>query len=437
MPPASKKNNEMSDIEFTPSGKLKITASKNSSKSDFDFLIGTHYVRHKKLKARLNNSQDWEEFDGTQEMQVVLDGLGDVDRYFMTTSEGKPIEGLALRFFNPKTKLWCIYWADSRSGTLDPVPVVGSFRNNVGYFFALDKLNGNEIIIQFKWDLTNPNRPVWGQAFSSDRGKSWEWNWYMYFSKEPFKSNESDNHRQIRKNNSLAANQPIRTLELRNYVTKTGQRDEFIAYFEENFIDSQNALGGFVLGQFKVKGSDDNFFWIRGYRDMAERSKYLPAFYQGNYWKDRRDAANRMLVNNDNVYLLKPLPLPGKDIVVNSNEFGKGEGLVSIEYYLANTRLDELINFFKEKYISFLENNGIRSTFWISELQQNDFPALPVFQDKNLLVTISFYKDENEYNFSQGMINSKANKQLQGELREIVTTKNTVVIYPTRNSFGQ
>src|SRR4030095_4660041 len=274
MPPASKTNNKMADIEFTPNGKLKIVPSKNSSKSDFDFLIGTHYVHHKKLKTRLNNSHDWEESDGTQEMQIVLDGLGDVDRYFMTTSEGKPIEGLALRLFNPKTKLWSIYWADSRFGTLDPVPVVGSFKDSVGYFFAMDKSNGKDIIIQFKWDLTNPNQPVWGQAFSSDRGKSWEWNCSMYFNKKHLKSNGSDDHGQIRNNNSLAANQPIRTLELRNYVTKTGKRDEFIAYFEENFIDSQNALGGFVLGQFRVKGAEDNFFWIRGYRDMAERSRY-------------------------------------------------------------------------------------------------------------------------------------------------------------------
>jgi hypothetical protein len=38
-----------------------------------------------------------------------------------------------------------------------------------------------------------------------------------------------------------AANRPIRVLELRNYVTKPGQRDKFISYFETKFIDSMNA----------------------------------------------------------------------------------------------------------------------------------------------------------------------------------------------------
>src|ERR1044071_8049651 len=67
--------------------------------------------------------------------------------------------------------------------------------------------------------------------------------------------------------NVTAADQPIRVLELRNYVTKPGQRDKFISYFEANFIDSENALGGYILGQFRVKDSDDNFFWIRGFND--------------------------------------------------------------------------------------------------------------------------------------------------------------------------
>src|SRR5918997_78386 len=121
-----------------------------------------------------------------------------------------------------------------------------------------------------------------------------------------------------------AADQSIRVLELRNYVTKPGQRDKFISYFETNFIDSQNAIGGYILGQFRVKDADDNFFWMRGFDDMASRSRYLPEFYRGVFWKQRRNDANDMLLNNDNVHLLKPLSLsedqPGT--AVNSSEFG-------------------------------------------------------------------------------------------------------------------
>jgi hypothetical protein len=235
-----------------------------------------------------------------------------------------------------------------------------------------------------------------------------------------------------------AADQTIRVLELRNYVTKPGRRDKFISYFETNFVDSQNAIGGYILGQFRVEGADDNFFWMRGFNDMASRSRYLPEFYRGEFWKQRRNYVNDMLINNDNVYLLKPLSLSEDqpDAAVNSNEFGKKKGLVVVDYYVANTRLKELIEFFKSKYLPFLKSNDVATTSWVSELTENDFPGLPVFQDKNLLVTITPFKDEAEYRLKLRRINADSNQKLLTELREIVTTKTTVILHPTKNSFS-
>jgi hypothetical protein len=251
----------------------------------------------------------------------------------------------------------------------------------------------------------------------------------------------NSNARSQMKNTSkevTAADQPIRVLELRNYVARPGQRDKFISYFETNFVDSQNALGGYILGQFRVKDADDNFFWIRGFNDMASRSRYLPEFYRGSFWKQHQNDANEMLLNNDNVYLLKPLS-PSEDspdAAVNSNEFGSKKGLVVIDYYVANTRLKELVGFFKSKYLPLLKSNGVSITSWVSELAENDFPGLPVFQDKNLLVTITPFKDEAEYQRKLRQINADSNQKIMTELREIVTTKTTVVLHPTKNSFS-
>ena len=435
---ASAKMHEKVLYEVETNGKLKIVPSATSSKNDFDFLIGSHYVRHRKLKSRLNNSQEWIESEGTQEMNVVLNGLGDVDRYYMLNTDGTPFEGVALRFFNPETRLWSLYWADSRFGALDPVPVVGSFENNIGHFFAKDKLDGKDILIQFQWDRADPDKPVWKQAFSSDNGKTWEWNWYMFFSKTKDGSNKSSSLRESTANDKLAANKAISVLELRNYLTKEGQRDKFIDYFENNFTDAQSAKGGYILGLSRVKDADNNFLWMRGYQDMAARSKYLPEFYYSDYWKQRRNKANDMLVNNDNVYLLKPLNFSDvpKNTVVNSNEFGKSKRLIVVDYYFANTKLKELIAFFKDKYAPFLKNNGTENiTYWISELQENDFPALPVYQDKNLLVTITSYHSENEYNNKMRELFAEKNQQVNNELKEIMTTKSTLILYPTSKSF--
>ncbi|WP_276483336.1 hypothetical protein [Paraflavitalea pollutisoli] len=171
----------MQNVQFDAAGDLAISPSDTSSFSDFDFLIGSWQVRNVKLKTRLNGCTEWVEFVATQELRTVLFGQGNID-HFRTDFFGKPFEGLTLRLFNPLTRLWSIYWADSNAVTLD-APVSGSFQDYIGYFFTRDSFEGKPIIMQFRWDATNPEEPVWSQAFSADNGQSWEWNWYMYFSR--------------------------------------------------------------------------------------------------------------------------------------------------------------------------------------------------------------------------------------------------------------
>lgn len=174
-------NLEIPKLIFDANGELIITASPNSSKHDFDFFQGKWKLRNKKLKSRLSNCNEWLEFESTQEMYIILNGIGNIDN-FLATFDGEPFEGMTVRLFNPKTKLWSIYWADSNEGKLDP-PVVGSFENNVAYFFTKDIFDNKNIFVVFRWDARDKENPVWSQAFSDDNGKTWEWNWYMYFSK--------------------------------------------------------------------------------------------------------------------------------------------------------------------------------------------------------------------------------------------------------------
>jgi hypothetical protein len=161
-------------LHFDSAGALAIQASETSSEHDFDFLVGDWKLRNRKLKSRLTHSNEWTAFESMVEMHQILGGMGNIDKYTELVS-GKPYEGVALRLFNAKTQLWSIYWADSNSGSLDP-PVVGSFANKVGHFFARDTYKGQNIIVVFRWDVRNPQRPIWSQAFSTDEGKTWEWN---------------------------------------------------------------------------------------------------------------------------------------------------------------------------------------------------------------------------------------------------------------------
>lgn len=172
---------EIPKINFDTNEELIITASPNSSKHDFDFYEGKWKLHNRKLKTRLNNCTEWTEFESTQEMYKVLNGIGNIDNY-LATFDGVKFEGMSVRLFNPKTKLWSIYWADSAEGVLQPA-VVGSFENNVAHFFTKDIFNDRKIIVVFRWDVRDKENPIWSQAFSDNNGKTWEWNWYMYFSK--------------------------------------------------------------------------------------------------------------------------------------------------------------------------------------------------------------------------------------------------------------
>jgi len=171
----------MGMCSILPDGKLTITASKDSSRHDFDFLVGGWKIRNRKLKEPLSGRDEWDEFDATQNLSQILHGFGNFD-IFSTEFDGKPFEGFTLRLFDPQTCLWTIYWADSNAMKLDNGKV-GSFDGDIGEFFARDVFAGKNIFVKFHWDKHNPEAPIYSAAYSVDEGQTWEWNWYASFSR--------------------------------------------------------------------------------------------------------------------------------------------------------------------------------------------------------------------------------------------------------------
>jgi len=168
----------MQNCKIDKNGKLEFTHSSTSSKSDFDFYEGKWSIKNRRLKKRLLNSNEWIEFNADQEMNVILLGFGNTDN-FLATFNDEPFEGRTIRLFDPVTRLWSMYWTDSNNPTLQP-PTVGSFEKGIGKFYCLDTFEGQDIIVGFLWDKTDPENPIWSQAFSNDKGVTWETNWYMY-----------------------------------------------------------------------------------------------------------------------------------------------------------------------------------------------------------------------------------------------------------------
>lgn len=156
--------------------------SNQSSANDFDFFIGNWRVAHRRLKDRLVGSTEWVSFPGSGVTQKILGGLGNMDDNVLELP-GDPYRAVTLRTFNPDTHQWSIWWLDGRHpGNLD-VPVVGTFENQVGTFYAEDTLAGKPIRVRFLWTMPEPDQPRWEQAFSPDGGATWETNWVMDFTR--------------------------------------------------------------------------------------------------------------------------------------------------------------------------------------------------------------------------------------------------------------
>lgn len=152
-----------------------------SPPGDFDFIIGSWRVHHRRLVDRLSGCTEWAEFAGASTTRKTLGGFGNLEDNWLDLPGGA-YRAVALRSFDAATGKWAIWWLDARfPHQLDP-PVVGAFADGIGTFYADDTLSGRPIKIRFVWSA-DPERPRWEQAFSPDGGASWEPNWIMEFSR--------------------------------------------------------------------------------------------------------------------------------------------------------------------------------------------------------------------------------------------------------------
>jgi hypothetical protein len=151
---------------------------------DFDFLVGTWRVHHRRLAERLTGCTRWETFEGTCTMRTVLGGAGNIDDNVLDAPAGT-YRAATVRTFDHGTGDWSIWWFDGRTPHQLEPPVVGRFRDGIGTFHAEDTLRGLPIRVRFVWSEITASACRWEQAFSPDGGTTWESNWEMQFERRP------------------------------------------------------------------------------------------------------------------------------------------------------------------------------------------------------------------------------------------------------------
>jgi hypothetical protein len=156
---------------------------RTGDKHDWDWLAGSWNVRHWRLRERLLNDNRWDEFRGTCRMWTTMEGEGNVDDNYLELPSGA-YRAMGVRALDRTSGLWSIWWLDARYNKVDP-PVRGGFKDGIGTFIGEDSLRDKPILMRFEWSKIQKNSAHWEQAFSPDKGQTWEVNWRMDFTRAP------------------------------------------------------------------------------------------------------------------------------------------------------------------------------------------------------------------------------------------------------------
>lgn len=187
-------------------------------------------------------------------------------------------------------------------------------------------------------------------------------------------------------------------IELRQYRMKPGRRDELIDLFEREFVESQEAEGMSLLGQFRDLDAPGHFVWMRGFDGMEARKVALEAFYGGPIWQAHREAANATLADNDDVLLLKPPVAAARLDLPPRRPAGALSGpkpLIGLTIQaLDGPPPPDFADRFEHDARPALEAAGAEVLGWmVSETAENTFPRLPVREGEQLLAWVGRFAD--------------------------------------------
>ncbi|HZF24675.1 MAG TPA: NIPSNAP family protein [Steroidobacteraceae bacterium] len=193
-------------------------------------------------------------------------------------------------------------------------------------------------------------------------------------------------------------------VELRQYTLHPGQRDALIDLFEREFIESQEALGARVIGEFRDLDNPDLFVWLRGFEDMTTRARALTDFYSGPTWKAHSQAANATMVDSDNVLLLRPVR-PASAFLLSpslrpapSTMHAPAGLIVATIYYLRTSAAGDFPDWFDESLQPLLRDAGaVPFAAFVTEPSPNNFPRLPVREGENVFVWFGCFENQAAY----------------------------------------
>lgn len=192
---------------------------------------------------------------------------------------------------------------------------------------------------------------------------------------------------------------PPAVVELRQYTLRPGRRDELIELFDREFVETQEATGMTVLGQFRDLDDPDRFVWLRGFEDMETRHRALTAFYGGPVWAEHGPRANATMADSDDVLLLRPVSAANGLTASPAERHRVGtpapDRFVSATVWSFPPGRSDGVALIQDGLLPVLSETGPAPLAVLTtETAPNTFTRLPVRTGENVAVALTSYPDE-------------------------------------------
>lgn len=230
----------------------------------------------------------------------------------------------------------------------------------------------------------------------------------------------------------------FQVIEFRRYTIKEGEREHFAQYFESYFPEAFQQMGAIVFGQFFEHKNPVGFTWMRGFKNTDARAIINSGFYYGPLWREHASTMNSLMVDSDNVLLLRPLSsaqgvvvLPAVDPI---KETKGAQGIVIAQIFpVKPSSVDAFAQRAEETFASYRAAGAREAGVLVTLDVPNNFPQLPVRTDGPYLVWLGIVKDNTtlETQFASLAERSTQTLSATGLLR---SAPELVILDPTHRS---
>jgi quinol monooxygenase YgiN len=229
--------------------------------------------------------------------------------------------------------------------------------------------------------------------------------------------------------------------ELRNYTTQPGRRDELIALFEREFVDSQETMGSRIVGTFRNVDDPDRFVWIRAFADMPARAAALDAFYTSAGWLERRAVANATIADSDDVLLLRPVAgrlIELAPVRAPAGASGPFDSRIVVDTWFLEPRTEvAFAALFADAALPLLRAAGAAPLATFATLHAvNSYPRLPVRENETVFVALTRFESAAAQEAHRVTLPESADwRRVAAEIeRHLIAPASTLRLEPTARS---